>query len=81
MIKAFAVHPGFVTSASDGDRHYIGYNQLVELYGVDPKQCIGWDDRDPSTFRGRSEKNYIHLYPKANGDYRLDIKWGKNNDV
>jgi len=63
MIK-YCLHPGWVYSKNDGDEHWISYNQLIQLYHLDPRDCVNyayiWD-------RGHSE--YIHLYPRLNGDY------------
>jgi hypothetical protein len=62
----YAVHPGYVTSKTDDDRHFIGAEQLMELYGVSPADCvvIPWDHPAPARLDGR-----IHLYPRYNGDY------------
>lgn len=38
-MKRYCIHPGVVVSENDGDQHYIGYGRLIELYGVDPKEC------------------------------------------
>lgn len=64
-MKRFCIHPGFVVSANDGDRHYISYPKLIELYGVNPKDC--------AQFRANSA---IHmgktcLRPSSSGRYRL----------
>lgn len=66
----YVVHPGWVTSAHDGDRHYIEFYQLVRLYGVNPIECIdassahamlGWSDEVWATFK--------HLNPRYDGNY------------
>ncbi|MCK9569900.1 hypothetical protein M0R72_13230 [Candidatus Pacearchaeota archaeon] len=64
----YAVHPGYV-SAFDGDRHYITAQQLINLYGVNPKDCCVVDISRQETFIGKDITGYIHLYPTANGDY------------
>lgn len=38
-MKKYCLHPGHVTSKEDGDRHYIGYDKLIQLWAVDPKEC------------------------------------------
>ncbi len=37
--KLYAVYPGHIM-ARDGDRHFISFHRLCELYRVDPKLCI-----------------------------------------
>ena len=64
----FAIHPGSVISASDGQKHYISFDQLVECYGVPRGECVLWDDERPGTYVGRKE-DYIHLYPLHGGGY------------
>jgi len=72
--KKYAIHPDFVTSNYDGDRHYISFQQLARLYGVNPQDCIVWDASRPDTFRGRRYGDYTHLYTRQDGDYKiLDI--------
>jgi hypothetical protein len=68
MIR-FAVYPGRVLSAHDGDRHFISAPQLIRLYGVDPRECVIFhgDDRD----RGKSAEGLIRLSPSRSGDYSL----------
>lgn len=61
MIK-YVLHPGWVTSKVDGDRHFIGVGKLVHLYGVDPAECT----LDPFLMGG-----VIHLFPRRDGNYRL----------
>ena len=36
----YAICPGMVTSRNDGDRHYVGPQQLMRLYQVDPDECV-----------------------------------------
>lgn len=62
------IHPGWITSKTDGDRHYITFGQLVRLYDLDPRTCIHASDlhRRPST-----DDN--HYYPRQDGNYDRDI--------
>lgn len=67
------LHPGEVTSKSDGDRHFIGGAQLARLYGVLPTdEVITYDHRNP-THNEEYEKRHglyvLHLYPRYQGDY------------
>lgn len=36
----YIVRPGYVNSASAGNRHYITGKRLIDLYGVDWRECI-----------------------------------------
>jgi hypothetical protein len=40
MLKKYAVHPGYISSITDGQKHYIGVSHLVRLYGVKLSDCI-----------------------------------------
>ena len=78
--KWYAVHPGWVTSKNDGDRHYVGYEQLIRLYGLDRQRCILWDMAKPITYRGRQWGDYTHCTPSSKGNYPLydDDKEGQD---
>ena len=69
MKKLYCIHPSEVTSKTDGDRHFIGYDQLVRLYGLDPRDCVHQDRVRPEHY-----SNYVHLYPRYNGDYADFVK-------
>jgi len=64
--RRYAVHPGWVRS-KDGDDHFITARRLMELYGVNPRACVVWDGHQ----LGRSAHDYIHLYPRHDGNYTL----------
>lgn len=62
----FVVHPGWVVSVKDRQRHFVGFGELVALYRVPPKECVryresGW----------RAPTNAIHLYPRSDDNYAL----------
>ena len=40
MAKRFAIHPGTIRSQSDGQDHYISGGRLIELYGLDFRECV-----------------------------------------
>jgi hypothetical protein len=70
--KIFALHPGAVTSISDGDRHKLIAPQLADLYGVPMSRCVVWDEAWSSTggrYMGMDFSDYLHLYPLYRGDY------------
>jgi hypothetical protein len=69
----YAIHPGEVR-ARDGDIHFISADQLMRLYKINPRVCVvvrdGWD-------RGMTpdyQDNFIHLYPRQDGNYELDYR-------
>jgi hypothetical protein len=63
MAIKYVLHPGFITSRTDGDRHYIGDAQLARLYGVPMSECI-----KHGVLPGF---NGIDLHPQYDGDYSL----------
>ena len=78
----YVLCPGRVTSASDGDRHYISAMQLARLYGVPYAACEIYEPAPywPTSFyRWRREKwaSLIWLHPKPDGDYTLPPKGSK----
>jgi hypothetical protein len=70
MSEKFAVHPGHITSDTDSDIHHISATELVNLYQLSPGSYIIWDRERPETYEGRIYAEYIHLYPKRNGNYK-----------
>lgn len=40
MEKKYILVPGWITSQTDGDRHFIGASRLAELYGVPMGECV-----------------------------------------
>lgn len=77
MKKRFLVIPGFVISRSDGDRHHVSGKQLMELYRVDPREClelseqVARDERapPPAGYTWSYLNSLIHLTPRHDGDY------------
>jgi hypothetical protein len=70
MVK-YLVIPGNVRSRNDGDIHYISARQLMQLYGVNPDECVIYDNR----FGGRQYSDeLIPLRPMFNGNYTLPSK-------
>ena len=69
----YIIHPGFISSKSDGDVHYVGYKQLVTLYKVDPRDCELYN---PVKFYPADYMNedITHLYPRWDGNYSLETK-------
>lgn len=44
----YVVLPGYIRSDSDGQEHFIGERQLMDLYRVDPRECIVHRYDDPA---------------------------------
>jgi hypothetical protein len=65
MIK-YVIHPGYVPSKTDRNRHHIGAHMLMRLYHVNPAECV-IDDGFPNLWPADA----IHLYPNYHGDYTL----------
>jgi hypothetical protein len=64
------VHPGYVYSRNDGDRHYIGFVQLCRLYGLNPYRCV--NAGQPENMLGRRpQEGDRHFYPRKDGNYEL----------
>ena len=67
----YVLHPGYVTSKNDGDRHFIDAPTLAKLYGVPLHQCLIYDIRRPENIKGFVDNpNFKHLRPRYNGHYR-----------
>lgn len=60
----YVLHPGWVTSQNDGQRHYITAPMLWNLYGVPPAQCRVYNPQQ------RHQEGEVHLYPRYDGKYR-----------
>lgn len=71
--KKYLVCPGEVTSRTDGDTHYIGAARLMDLYRVNPSECM--------VLRGPYIRilhdGLIKLHPRWSGDYSLPEGGGK----
>lgn len=59
--------PGWVTSRTDGDQHYIGEGDLTRLYGVSPAECVSAER--PHELRGLDTEILIQLRPRYDGNY------------
>lgn len=74
MSKKYVLHPGEVQSQSDGDIHYISYAQLINLYQLNPAECILSDPKGEWMHGLTSEfiAGLTHLYPRYDGNYTLE---------
>jgi len=66
----YVLHPGYVYSKNDGDRHFIGGPRLAQLYGVDIRDCVFGDVPQYSELPGD-----IHLRPSRCGNYTLAVTY------
>lgn len=78
------LHPGFITSQTDGDMHYVSGSMLRELYDVpqDMFVIIIEDEVDSKGLKNDAVTD-IHLYPNDEGQYnslRLHVKGANNVD-
>lgn len=65
----YILHPCFVRSRADGDRHYVGVEALLRLYSV-PRDAIVVVAGDLGF---RDAPGDVHLYPRSSGNYRLPV--------
>lgn len=73
----YAVWPGFVISATDGQKHMVTGAELMNLYRVDPRQCVvapPFTDDSYGAWVSRERircMRLIDLYPNSHGHYEL----------
>jgi len=80
MIR-YVVIPGYITSQHDKQRHYIGPMTLIQLYGVNPRECLIYN---PAPYWTASQwqteierrKGLIQLKPRSDDNYTLPTKTG-----
>jgi len=60
----YLIYPGPIDSESDGDVHYIGFNDLIRLHKLDPKTCVNMND----------ERVYVGFQPQE-GDVKIFPKY------
>ena len=65
----YALYSGYVTSVNDGQEHFVPAYKLIELYGLNRKDCIL--DADSDKLYGL---DYIVLRPKEKGDYKEHLE-------
>lgn len=73
----YIVHPGKVVSMKDGDIHNVSAQRLMQLYRVNPRDCITADQAlHGYEYNGRE----IHLFPRYDGNYKLPFCNGVKNE-
>ena len=73
----YVLHPGYVTSATDGQEHFIGGPRLAALYGVGIRDIRAVVFGDMPGYR--EQPGDVHLHPRFDGDYILPA--GPNVEV
>jgi hypothetical protein len=71
--KKYLLMPGYITSETDGDTHYISPLKLSKLYQIDIHDCIIYDPRFANSNKVLYD-NLIQLTPQYNGDYTIPEK-------
>ena len=71
-MKKYFIRPGYIKSQYDVDTHFISAGKLINLYMVQPSDCvtIPYDD-DPAMYEHQYGK-LRHLHPRYRGDYDLE---------
>ena len=67
MSKKYLVKAGWMTSKTDGDRHFISAKKLMDLYRVNPRECVIFSDK----FKYLDDVDLIVLTPRYDGNYNL----------
>lgn len=66
MSYKYLLLPGIVRSRNDGDYHHIGRRNLIDLYGVKPRDCLLYA---PGRIDKKLYAKLIKLYPREDGRY------------
>lgn len=71
----YIIHPGNVVSKKDGGMHFISYEQLINLYKLNPKECVPYEKVIGNNKFGLNEvmrsPEFTNLYPRKDGNYKL----------
>ena len=59
----YLVTPGWVSSMSDHQRHWINHDQLIRLYGVDRRECVLGREHE-------TRSGLIRLHPRNDERYQ-----------
>lgn len=72
MIR-YCLHPNWVNSKEDGNRHFVGYLQLAQLYGVKTGEyVVNWPDGEweiRHRLNAQSKVTIRCLGPRSDGHY------------
>lgn len=67
----YVLFPGYVTSRSDGQRHFISGKKLAGLYGVEYRKCLVIQTYHSHRHYGVGLDDDVRLFPQSSGDYSL----------
>jgi hypothetical protein len=68
-MRKYILFPGEVTSAHDGERHFIDAPTLARLYGVPMDECVVHVSRGVVDWK--TIKGLIRLFPRFDGKYSI----------
>lgn len=76
MKPKYVICPGTVTNKTDGQEHYIGPMRLMQLYGVDQRECeiyepAMWWPQSYYRMAEERQRGLPRLGPRYDGDYTL----------
>ena len=83
MSKRYIIAPGNVKSVSDGDIHYISADKLIQLYNVNPLECVVYEPARHKTLKGYTQEQLDGmqwLSPSMNGNYNLTERERNGNE-
>ncbi len=69
--KHFLIVPNYVISKYDGQEHFISEHKLMQLYGVEMRECV----ISCCPQGHREEEGLLWLEPSYEGDYSLPDVW------
>ncbi len=72
MQKRFLLFGETISSMTDGQLHYISPHRLMQLYQLNPEECVFVEENSYeyiSMMRGRRIADFICLRPRYKGDY------------
>lgn len=69
MNKKYVLCPGYIRSKYDGEDHFISSRALINLYRVNPQECI--DGNNPEKLRGYS-KDQLRAFTWLHPQYSVD---------
>lgn len=73
----FAIHSGIIygDGVKEGwaDMTLMRYQEVVKAYGLDPEDCISWENHFPKRSDGRFASEFVHLHPVSSGDYAGEL--------
>ena len=74
MTARYVLCPGYVISRTDGQRHWVGAEQLRRLYGVPARECVTYPQGEgiEADIRRRiwcAPPESVELRPRHDGDY------------